>query len=395
MIRVLYDEWGFQETHGGVSRLFSEVIKNLPKEFAWEITTKYTSNEYLKASPFNVPVAKMTFAEFRRIWLRGKYFSGANHLYRFLAHLFPSLIQSAEVINKCARIRALKAGNFDVYHADAPDLRWVPQNKPIVETVCDLIPEVIYHDPRRYHDREKNISRISHYITISRNTKRDLQRIYGIKDEKITVIPLGYNLRNGLNVQGVHLGRLKVEKKKYVLFVGKRGGYKNFNWMVRVISPLLKLQNLKLFCTGVAFSTAEKNLLSELGIEDRTIQAFVSDLEMQALFENAIAFIHPSLYEGFGIPILDAFAAGCPAVIANASCFPEVAQDAALYFDPQGDGEDLRQHIVSLMAGDCESPLRQALLRKGRDRVKDFSWKKCALETAAVYRKVLAEFGSR
>ena len=171
-----------------------------------------------------------------------------------------------------------------------------------------------------------------------------------------------------------------------MLFVGKRGGYKNFNWMVSALAPMLK-NGLKLFCTGLSFTSSERELFNELGISENVVQSFVSDIEMSALFGNAAAFIFPSRYEGFGIPILDAFAAGCPALLSNASCFPEVGANAAMDFELD-DPDDFRAKLRLLL--DETSPKRAELIRKGRERVKQFSWSKCAEETAAVYRRVIS-----
>ena len=100
----------------------------------------------------------------------------------------------------------------------------------------------------------------------------------------------------------------------------------------------------------------------------------VSDDELNFLYQNALFFIFPSLYEGFGMPILEAMSNSCPVVLSNASCFPEIAQDAGLYFDPK-DIEDMYDKM-SLMVESEE--LRINLIAKGNERVKDFSWEKCA-----------------
>ena len=108
---------------------------------------------------------------------------------------------------------------------------------------------------------------------------------------------------------------------------------------------------------------------------------------MSKLFRNALTFVYPSLYEGFGIPILDAFSAGCPVILSNCSCFPEVGGDAALYFD-EGDSETLRNHVKALMK---DESLRKTLIEKGKARANLFTWEKCAERTAEVYWKVFVK----
>lgn len=398
-IRILYDEWGFGEPHGGVSRLFTEIMKNLPDDFEWILAQSSTVNEYLKLPPFNLPQAKLTFKDFVEHTLCGHCFPGAFRLYKLVATLFPQKFPAYEIQSRARRMAMLKTGDYDIYHVTAAhwksdDWKIVAGKKPIVVTVHDLIPEIVDHDGEMMSIRGALLEAASHIIAVSENTKRDIQRLYSIPSDKITVIYHGANMKKGENagerpndITGVD----ELDGGRFVLFVGKRDGYKNFAWMVRTLVPLMK-DGLKLFCTGVPFSTNERCLFNELGIEHQITQKFVSDAEMQWLFEHAVCFIHPSLYEGFGIPILDAFAAGCPAVLAKTSCFPEVADDAALYFDPMGDGNDLRG-LVMRLSDDLTSlrgnGLRMQMVGKGLERIRFFSWEKSAIMTSGVYRSVL------
>lgn len=392
-IRILYDEWGFQETHGGVSRLFSELMKNLPEGFEWVLPQVLTVNEYLNSSPFNVPSAKLTYGEFTRSFLKGLAFPGAKRFYCLCGNLFPNVFPAHEVLNRRARMSALKKGAYDIYHLTSAhwysyDWKVVNGRKPFVVTICDLIPELVVHNRKMERFRRPLLESAAHIIAITEHTKNDLIRLYGIPAEKITVIYLGHNMGQTVEPRCIK----EVNQVPFVLFVGKRDGYKNFSWMVRALSPLLKEHNIKIFCTGSAFSDGEKRLFDDLGVVDLVVQRFVSEAEMKWLFENAVCFIHPSLYEGFGIPILDAFAAGCPAVVARASCFPEVAKDAALYFDPCDDGSELRRCLERLKA---DQGLRRALIEAGIRRVQAFSWQRCAQETAAVYSRVQQEWEAR
>ena len=390
-IRILYDEWGFQETHGGVSRLFSEVMKNLPEGFEWILPQTSTVNEYLRNPPFNLPSADLTFRDFVRDTLHGHFFPGANRLYRSLGHLLPRQFPAYEVVSRQERIAALKKGDYDIYHLTAAhwksyDWKVVAGRKPIVVTVCDLIPEVVGHDAEMMRYRRPLLQAASHIIAITEYTKNDLIRLYGLPPEKISVVYLGANMGVSRHVRSESVGML-AEGEPFALFVGKRGGYKNFMWLVTALAPLLKT-GLKLFCTGVPFNREEGALFEQLGVSGQVLQKFVSDNELQWLYAHACCFIHPSLYEGFGIPILDAFAAGCPAVVANASCFPEVAGDAARYFDPRGDGADLRK-IISEYIGSGGEKMRNTSSVAGRSRVAMFSWQKCARMTADVYRMLV------
>jgi glycosyltransferase involved in cell wall biosynthesis len=125
-------------------------------------------------------------------------------------------------------------------------------------------------------------------------------------------------------------------------------------------------------------------LLDNLNISDRAICKFVSDEQLSELYSKAIAFVFPSLYEGFGIPVLEAFASQCPAVLANSSSLPEISGDAAVYFDPFSI-DDMRNQIERVI---CSPSLQNELIEKGKEQVKIFSWEKCAKETMEVYNSL-------
>lgn len=390
-ISIVYDELGFFETHGGVSRLFTDVMRELPEDCEWVLTPVCTRNAYLQEQPFGLPRAEGTVHDFICGPLRGHSFPGVSHVYKLLGRLFPSRFPSAELANERSRKRLLAKFDYDIYHTTTPHPAYntwhkVVGHKPLVVTVVDLIPEILGNDRRVRHFRRQMLNDATHIIAITESTKKDIVRLYNIPEKKISVIYLGYDMKSdeGADVVVDLTARWGLKKNQFVLFVGKRGGYKNFNWMVKALAPLLK-EGLKLFCTGVPFGPSECALFHELGVAGRIVQSFVSDAEMKALFRNAAAFIYPSRYEGFGIPILDAFAAGCPVLLSRASCFPEVAADAALYFELDNEADFQRQLRVLL---DVNAPFRAELIAKGKDRVKNFSWNKCARETAEVYRMV-------
>ena len=382
-IKILYDDGGFRNAYSGVARYFTETIKRMPPDIAWAFGMVSTTNMYLQKSPYNLPPHQQDLYGFIRDTLKGRSFRGVSHVYRLLARLMPRRFPSGELANERALAQAFKAGDFDIFHLTGGHPvtdTWHPiiGKRPMVVTVYDLIPEIIYNDRRVGHCRQKLLKDATHIISISEKTKIDMMRLYGVPEEKITVI---------------HLGFLKQEANApidppipspYILYVGKRNGYKNFTFFVKAIAPLLKTTELTLFCTGGQFDASERTLFEELGITDKVQQRFIDDAQMSTLFRNALVFVYPSIYEGFGIPILDAFSAGCPVILSNCSCFPEVGGDAALYFD-EGDAETLRNHIVTLMKDDS---LRKTLIEKGLARAGLFTWEKCAERTAAVYRKV-------
>ncbi len=384
-MKILYDDGGFFLSYGGVARYFTEMIKRLPADFSWEFAMKSTWNLYLQQPPYNLPPHAHDVHRFIEDVLHGHSFKGVSYLYRVLARMFPRKFPSGELANEIALKRAFAKGDFDIFHLTGAhpvkDI-WSPivGKKPIVVTVYDLIPEILLGSKRVARCRRKLLQDVTHVIAISECTKQDLIRLYGVPAEKISVVHLGF-----MPLSSNEMGS-RDWPKPYILYVGRRDGYKNFSFFVKAMAPLLKSTDLSLFCTGAPFSKQEKALFDELKVSERVFQGFVSDSEMPALFRNACAFVYPSVYEGFGIPILDAFSAGCPVVLSRCSCFPEVGGDAALYFD-DGDAEALRTHVLRLKD---DGVFRQEMISKGRERADLFSWEKCAEGTAKVYKKVLA-----
>jgi glycosyltransferase involved in cell wall biosynthesis len=221
------------------------------------------------------------------------------------------------------------------------------------------------------------INNADRIISISESTKKDILKFYpDIPDEKISVIHHG----TSYEILDKH-----ENKENYILFIGQRAGYKNFNNFIQAVAPLLLQYDLRLICTGQGFNKIEIELLKSLKISGRIIIKFVKENELLELYSKAYAFVFPSLYEGFGIPILEAFAAGCPAILSNTGSLPEIGGNAAVYFDPNSI-QDMRLAIEKVII----SPnLQRQLQDAGTERVKHFSWEKCVDKTAQVYKSLL------
>ena len=222
--------------------------------------------------------------------------------------------------------------------------------------------------------------RASRIIAISQNTKNDLCDIFNIQPNKVEVVYLGDSLKK------IKSERVKDIPQRYLLYVGSRSIYKNFSFLLKNISDIVKSENLYLVCVGGNnFTKDELKLIHVFNLERNITQLNAFDAELKYLYENAIALVFPSLYEGFGIPILEAFVCDCPVVCSNTSSLPEVAGDAALYFNPNNK-ESIRFAVERILS---DEKLRQDLIQKGQERVKEFSWKKCAQETKKVYESIL------
>lgn len=267
-----------------------------------------------------------------------------------------------------------------------------PKARALVVTVHDMIHELMpsnfpENDPTVMLKR-KAIEASDHVICVSENTRRDLCRLFDIDVARTSVVHHGVRLRN-------HSAAAPASKaqRPYLLYVGQRGGYKNFDLLVRAYArTAARKEGLTLIAFGGGiFTPRELQLIEMLGLAaDSVLQVSGDDDQLDALYAGATTFVYPSLYEGFGMPVLEAMAIGCPVIAANSSSIPEAGADAAEYFDPASE-DDLVRAIDTL----CSSPsLAQTLREKGRRRAEACSWEKAAAETLAVYRTVVSTRGA-
>lgn len=362
-MKVLFDHQAFSyQDFGGVSKYFFELFRNFDRETETEIALRFSNNEFacelgVKATPF--------FAR--------KNFIGKRYLMNLL--------------NRICLTSTIRAGNYDLLHATYFDPYFAKlTSKPKVITVHDLTFDIFpqyfkKYDFARHSNKQKCLNAADAIIAVSENTKKDIVNYYHIPEEKIHVVYHGVNV---LDKSSVEIGNMP---EKFILFVGNRSGYKNFIFFIQSISSLLiQEKDLNLVCIGGGqFSEHEKNIFKSSGISAQLKFVSFSEERLQWLYANALLFVFPSLYEGFGMPILEAFSNNCPVAVSNRSCFPEIAGDAALYFEP--DNKDSILNILSSLVYD--SSIREFIKVNGTKRVEQFSWKKAAVETVNVYKEVL------
>jgi len=231
-----------------------------------------------------------------------------------------------------------------------------------------------------------SIKRAKAVITISESSKNAIIEEYKLASDKVHVVYPGIKeLINNREINMTDLQKKYGIKKNFILFVGTIQPRKNIARMVEAIS---QIPELELIVVGKKGWQYEGILDSprKFGVENRVkFLEFVPDEELSELYKNAICFVLPSLYEGFGLPILEAMKYGCPVVTSNTSSLPEAGGDAALYFDPE-DSSDIAEKIKKLLSDD---KFREDMIEKGYKQAKKFSWEKAAKETLHVLKEVV------
>lgn len=369
-MRILYDHQIFSEQrYGGISRYYYSLLARLRGSRVVDISLalKFSNNNYLVGSEL----------------AKGSFFCG-NMRFRGKGRLM-------NFFNERHSRARITAGDYDIFHPTYFNPYFLESvgSKPFVVTIYDMIHELFPENfqssrERKLAEWKKTIAaKAARIITISEKTKADVVRLYGIDPKKVEAIHLANSLDPG-PAKPPPGPRLPAA---FLLFVGERVGYKNFERMVQALAPLLIKDGIGLVCAGGGgFTPDEESAFVGLGLTNVT-QCNVGDNELAWLYSNAVALVVPSLYEGFGIPVLEAFCCGCPVALAEAGSLPEVGGDAALYFNPV-DSDSMREAVHRLVNYPV---LRQELSLKGRERLKLFSWGLTAEKTLRLYQDVLMQ----
>jgi glycosyltransferase involved in cell wall biosynthesis len=254
---------------------------------------------------------------------------------------------------------------------------------PRVVTVHDMIPEKFPHMTMKENPavalKKHAVMLADHVICVSEHTKQDLCELYELPPNKVSVVHHGQEV---YSVAEEPISR--ATGKSYLLYVGQRGGYKNFACLLKAVAanPRLRADMDIVAFGGGQLTRAELNLVQTLGLSASTVrQVDGSDDLLCWHYRQAAALVYPSFYEGFGMPPLEAMSQGCPVVSSSASAMPEIIGNAGTYFDPNSP-EDLSRAIETVLSDDR---LRADLTLRGRERVAMFTWEQCAKRTLAVY----------
>jgi glycosyltransferase involved in cell wall biosynthesis len=371
-MRILYDHQAFTGMrYGGVARYFYELMRHYAdlEGVEFDLSLEFSNNEYLD----------------------GAAFSNHRNFSHFLSYVTTNKVMS--LVNRLNSIRILRSENFDIFHPTYYHKYFLQHvgNKPYVLTFHDCTNEKFHHlYPSLGGDlhalKQQLVDKASKVIAVSNNTKAELLHYFDVEESKIEVIYHG----SIFSEMGTPDNLTMKLPKNYLIHVGNRGDFKNFLFFIEGITPfLLKNKDMYVVCAGGGkFTKEEKQRFVELGISQQIVFHYIqSDEMLQVLYSRALAFVFPSLNEGFGIPVLEAFACQCPVILSNTSCFPEIADNAAQYFDPSNHESIL--HTIERVVFDDE--LRKDMISLGNKRASQFSLQKTALQTLDVYKTVLGK----
>ncbi len=364
-MKIIYDYQTFTlQSYGGISRYFIRLAEELKaKGNDVNIFAPYHCNQLLTELPEAMVKGVKISSEFSK----------------------PSALMML-LANHLISRKAIKKWRPDIFHETYFSLRSnAPIGCPTVVTVYDMIHEKFPKYFSRFDPtgnwKEKAVNRATHIICISESTKRDLLELFPHLDNKVSVVHLGFSTSQVIE-------EIENGQRPYLLYVGTRNGHKNFLTLLNAFASSQKLRaefNLIAFGGG-AFTTSEIWLINGLGLKETQItQVGGNDEILAGYYKNASAFIYPSIYEGFGLPPLEAMAQNCPVVSSNTSSMPEVIGDAGEFFDPNSIDE-MREAIESVVFSSLRS---RELIELGKKRLEMFTWQNCANHTLNIYNKLI------
>lgn len=360
---ILYDGWIFNlQAAGGINRYFANIIDGLPEDCFPSITT---SRIPVVNWPSNPKLKVLRPPKFR-----------PRRLARKLERPYFNWVSGS--------------GKYEVFHpsyySTLATKDWKSYHAPIVLTVYDMIHErfadTLDANGNLRAEKHRAIVAAQAILCISQSTKRDLIEYYDVSESKITVTYLAAEL----NADVSH-GPETVPARPYLLYVGSRASYKNFDGLLESLARAATARDEIALCiVGPPLNARENQKIADLGLTNRIEHlGYADDAQLAKLYRCSLAFVYPSLYEGFGIPPLEAMQCGTPVVACNTSSIPEVVGDAGMLFAPDKPDE-LTGILRALING---STPRDALIQKGYRQAQQFSWGKTVNQTVEVYRALL------
>jgi glycosyltransferase involved in cell wall biosynthesis len=363
-LRIVYDHQVFSfQQYGGISRYFCEIATRIAGFDRCDVAilAPVHVNEHLAGMGAGIALGRRVPAVPRTGRLR----RAANDVLSriWMARNRPHLVHES-------------------YYAAH---RLAPRGVVTVVTVYDMIHERFPHlfpAATVARDKARAVDRASHVVCISESTRRDLLDLLLVDPSKVSVVPLAHSVRppDARRLPDAPPG-------PYVLYVGQRAGYKNFSVLVRAFAASdAARRGVRLVAFGGGpFTQKEIDAAAALGLgAGRVVHVAGDDRALASLYAAAEALVYPSLYEGFGIPPLEAMALGCPVVCSATGSLPEVVGEAAELVDPL----DCHQIAAAIDRVVFDADRAAALRACGRERAALFSWDRCARQTYDIYRRL-------
>jgi glycosyltransferase involved in cell wall biosynthesis len=295
--------------------------------------------------------------------------------------------------------RRLRQAKIDVFHAPSNrglpwlrSCRYVLTIHDTVENIPSLLPpRPIKARLRQYYADLASVRAADIILTVSEHSKRDICRHWHLGSDRVVVTLEGCDPRFSTKLAAETIEDVCQRfglPPRYLLYLGGFDRKKNVNGLLKgyALTSRAEVPDLVLAGEKKWEFAATESLALTLNCGERVVfPGVIPDHDLPALYQGALAFVYPSLYEGFGLQLVEAMASGVPVVASNRTSIPEVLGDAGLLFDPEKP-EEIAERLRQVS---CDATLRERLQRLGAARAAKFSWSRMAAETLAVYRRVL------